>query len=127
MNSELEVIRHMDREIEKESQVSPVAMKDGFVTEARSSVASRERFQDLRQYVREKLRAAGREILDGTVSVNPYKQGSRTGCDYCPYHAVCGFDKKTAGYGYRRLKALKPEEIWSEIMPEEEEGEELWQ
>ena len=127
VNSELEVIRHMDREIEKESQVIPVAMKDGFVTEARSSVASRERFQALRQYVREKLRAAGREILDGTVSVNPYKQGSRTGCDYCPYHAVCGFDKKTAGYGYRRLKALKPEEIWSEIMPEEEEGEELWQ
>ena len=127
VNSELEVIRHMDREIEKESQVIPVAMKDGFVTEARSSVASRERFQALRQYVREKLRAVGREILDGTVSVNPYKQGSRTGCDYCPYHAVCGFDKKTAGYGYRRLKALKPEEIWSEIMPEEEEGEELWQ
>lgn len=127
VNSELEVIHHLDREIEKESQVIPVAMKDGYVAKARSSVASRERFQALRQYVREKLRAAGREILDGTVSVHPYKQGSRTGCDYCPYHAVCGFDKKTAGYGYRRLRALKPEEIWGEIMPEEEEGETLWQ
>ncbi len=51
------------------------------------------------------------------------KQGTRTGCDYCPYHAVCGFDRKTAGFGYRKLKALKPEEIWKEIIPKEEEAE----
>lgn len=50
----------------------------------------------------------------------PYKQGTRTGCDYCPYHAVCGFDKKTSGFGYRKLRAIKPEEIWKEILPEEE-------
>ena len=53
--------------------------------------------------------------------MRPMKQGNRTGCDYCPYHAVCGFDRKTAGYGYRKLKKLKPEEIWKEIIPEEEE------
>ncbi len=50
------------------------------------------------------------------------KQGTRTGCDYCPYHAVCGFDRKTAGFGYRKLKTLKPEEIWKEIIPKEEEA-----
>ena len=26
------------------------------------------------------------------ISVDPYKQGNRTACDYCPYHSVCGFD-----------------------------------
>ena len=124
VNSELEVIRHMDREIEKESQVIPVVLKKGIVEEARSSVAGRERFEALRMYVRKKLKEAGQEILQGNIKVNPYKQGNRTGCDYCPYHAVCGFDRKTAGYGYRRLKALKSEEVWGEIMPEEkEEGE----
>lgn len=115
VGSDLEVIRHMDREIETESQVIPVAMKDGLIAEARSSVASKERFSALKKYVRHKLKKAGREILSGNIPVSPYKQGNRTGCDYCPYHAVCGFDKKTAGYGYRRLRSLKPEEIWQEI------------
>ncbi len=114
-DSDLEVIRHMDREIETESQVIPVAIKDGLIAEAKSSVASKERFFALKEYVRHKLKKAGQEILSGDIPVNPYKQGNRTGCDYCPYHAVCGFDKKTAGYGYRRLRALKPEEIWQEI------------
>ena len=57
----------------------------------------------------------------GNVDLKPYKQGNRTACDYCPYHAVCGFDTKTAGYGYRKLKGLKPEEIWAEL---ESEGDE---
>ncbi|MFR1831589.1 MAG: PD-(D/E)XK nuclease family protein [Lachnospiraceae bacterium] len=125
-DSELEVIRRMDREIEKESQVIPVAMKDGLVAEGKSSVANRRRFQALRQYVHEKLKTAGQEILSGTVPVNPYKQGNRTGCDYCPYHAVCGFDRKTAGYGYRRLRSLKTEDIWNKI-EEQQKGEETCQ
>ena len=115
VNSEEEVISHMDREIEKASDVIPVAMKDGIVQEARSSVANRERFEALRGFVREKLRSAGRQIIDGNISVRPYKQGSRSACDYCPYHSVCGFDRKINGYGYRNLGSIKAEDIWNEI------------
>lgn len=122
VNSELDIIKHLDREIEKESDVIPVAIKDGYVQESRSSVASTRRFEDLRHFVNRKLKAAGRDILEGAVDLKPYKQGGRTACDYCPYHAVCGFDTKTAGFGYRRLKGLKPEEIWAEL---ESEGEEI--
>lgn len=115
VNSELEVIRHMDQSIQKESDIIPVVLKDGDVQETKSSVANRERFERLRGYVQDKLKAAGREILDGEIRVSPYKNGPRTACDYCPYHAVCGFDKKTAGYEYRKLKSKKTEEIWEEI------------
>ena len=121
VNSELEVIKHLDREIEKESDVIPVAVKDGVIQEARSSVANRRRFEALKHYVRDKVKETGREILDGEIAVNPYQQGAKTACDYCPYHSVCGFDKKTGGYRYRRFQALKPEEIWEEI---EEPGKE---
>ena len=65
------------------------------------------------------LKTIGGEILDGNVAVNPYKQGNRTACDYCPYHSVCGFDLKTDGYGFRRFRPMKAEEIWKEIDPEE--------
>ena len=78
-------------------------------------MANRERFGDLSRFVHEKLKEAGREILDGEIAVSPYKSGQRTACDYCPYHAVCGFDKKSSGFEYRRWKNKKSEEIWEEI------------
>lgn len=64
----------------------------------------------------------GEEILDGNVAVDPYKQGNRTACDYCPYHSVCGFDLKTDGYGFRRFKPMKAQEIWKEIDPRKKMG-----
>ncbi|EEQ59740.1 putative ATP-dependent nuclease subunit B [Clostridiales bacterium 1_7_47FAA] len=121
VNSELDIINHLDRDIQKESDVIPVAIKDGYVQESRSSVASTRRFEDLRRFVNHKLQEAGKDILKGSIGLKPYKQASRTACDYCPYHAVCGFDTKTAGYGYRRLAGLKPEDIWAQISPVEEE------
>ena len=93
----------------------PVALKDGLIQEARSSVAGGDRFSSLTGFVRKRLEQMGEEILEGNIAVSPYKQGNRTACDYCPYHGVCGFELKTAGYSYRRLGALNPEEIWTEI------------
>ena len=57
VNSSLDVIRHMDREIEKESDVIPVALKDGYVQELKSSVAGGKRFAHLTDYV---TRSSGR-------------------------------------------------------------------
>lgn len=121
VNSSLDVIRHMDREIVKESDVIPVALKDGIIQEARSSAAGGDRFRHLSDFVRKSLKQMGREILDGNAAVNPYKQGARTACDYCPYHSICGFDQKISGFGFRKFKAMKPEEIWAEIEKEDEE------
>ena len=87
-------------------------------------MAGEKRFEALREFVNRKLKTMGREILDGSVSVKPYKSGTRTGCDFCPYHSVCGFDQKTKGYGYRRFKKLKPEEVWGEIEEKKEREEE---
>ena len=124
VNTDLNTISHLDHEIITESDVIPVAIKNGIIQESRSSVAGGNRFAALRQFVQDKLKTEGREILDGTIDVNPYKQGNKTACDYCPYHAVCGFDLKTEGYGFRKFKALKSDEIWPVIEGEETEGEE---
>ena len=100
-----------------------MALKDGIIQETRSSVAGGERFSALSAFVSRSLREMGDEILSGVVSVNPWKQGQRTACDYCPYHSICGFDLKTSGYGFRRFKSMKPEETWKEIEKELEEEE----
>lgn len=115
VNSSLDVISHMDREIIKESDVIPVALKDGLLQEAKSSAAGGERFSHLSAFVNRSLKTMGEEILDGNTEINPYKQGNRTACDYCPYHSICGFDLKTDGYAFRRFRSRKPEEIWAEI------------
>ncbi len=120
INSELEAVRHLDHTIEKESDVIPVVLKDGEVQAQRSSVANRERFERLSQFVHRTLKAEGLEILDGNIEIKPYKNGQRTACDYCPYHAVCGFDKKTSGYEFNRWKNRKTEEIWEEICKEQQ-------
>ena len=120
VNSRLDVISHMDREIVKESDVIPVALKDGLIQESKSSVAGGDRFKHLSGFVNRSLKEMGEEILDGNTAVNPYKQGQRTACDYCPYHSICGFDLKTSGFGYRKFKPMKAEAIWAEIEADEE-------
>lgn len=118
INSELEAIRHLDNSIETESDIIPVVLKNDEVNRSKSSVANREMFGHLRGFVHEKLRQQGMEILDGEIGVEPYKSGARTACDYCPYHAVCGFDKKTSGYEYRKLQNKKADAIWEELCQE---------
>lgn len=118
INSELEAIRHLDHTIQTESDIIPVVLKNDEVNQAKSSVANREMFDHLRGFVHEKLRRQGMEILDGEIGVEPYKSGARTACDYCPYHAVCGFDKKTSGYEYRKLQNKKTGAIWEELCQE---------
>ncbi len=122
-NSDVTVIGHMDREIRTRSDVIPVAMKDGLIQEHYSSVASSRHFEALKRYVREKVREDGREILDGKTQAEPYKQGNKTACDYCPYHGVCGFDLKVSGYRFRRFPSLKPAQVWEQIMEGEDEDE----
>lgn len=122
VNSGLDVIGHLDHQIETESDVIPVAIKAGLIQEAKSSVANTKRFKALGSFVNRKLKTMGREILDGKITVEPYKKGDRTACDYCPYHSVCGFDLKTEGYQFRRFKKIKPEEVWEAVEEKEEDN-----
>ncbi len=66
-------------------------------------------------YVNYKIRSLGREILDGTISVNPCELGSEKACTYCAYRQVCGFDAGTEGYQPRRLEKLKAQEALEKI------------
>ena len=40
----------------------------------------------------------------------------KTACTYCPYQAACGFDRKIPGCGYREIRKMSDDEIWTEIM-----------
>ena len=110
-----EVIQKMDR-----SLVSlPVTYnKDGSFRKG-SSVATREQFRLLNEYVKRKISDIRGEILSGDTEVSPYELGKRTACTYCSYQGVCGFDRKIPGYEYRRLKQFSDQEIWNHLEEEE--------
>ena len=121
VNGRPEALGHLDHRLAfgeggtVDSTVVPVSLKNEEIVERKSSVAGESRFAALGAFVNRKLTGMGREILDGCISVSPYKDGMRTACDYCPYHSVCGFDVKADGFQFRRFDSLSPEEIWAEI------------
>lgn len=110
------VIEHLDKGFAEgmtESSIIPVKYNKNGSLSASSSVASLENFGKLSAHVHHTVESIGNRILDGDVSINPYERKGRTGCDYCPYISICGFDRKVPGYEYRRLDQLSAKDVWS--------------
>ncbi len=111
VNSEEAVYRSLDEHFEKKSEVIPVAINKSGELSAASKVASSEEFEIIEAYVKNQIINQGKQIFEGNVEVNPYMDGQRKSCSYCPYEGVCGFDKKIPGFSYRKLSAIKKEEV----------------
>jgi len=118
VNASPEIIAHLDRTIEKQSSVIPVAKnKDGSLSK-QSSVLPEEKMELLARYADGKAKSLGTEILEGNVDIFPYEFDNRTGCDFCPYHGICGFDERIPGYKYRKLGKESKEEILDKMEQE---------
>ncbi len=101
-----ELVKKMDNEIDGHSNILPVYIKKDNAFGSVSQVASLENFDKLRNFVTEKIREVGEKITDGNISINPYKKGKETGCDYCIYKSICGFEP-TSKATYNHVKKIK--------------------
>jgi ATP-dependent helicase/nuclease subunit B len=111
-----DIIREMDNEIEKSSDIIPATIKkDGTLSKSQSSVATLEQFQLLRKYVRDTIANLCEEILEGNISLSPCKNRVKDSCKYCIYSAICQFDTSMKGNKYRVIKDKTEDEIWKEI------------
>ncbi|MBC2579470.1 helicase-exonuclease AddAB subunit AddB [Clostridium sp. DJ247] len=110
------IIKEMDSEIEKSSDIIPATMKkDGTLSEAQSSVATLEQFQLLRKYVRDTVEKLCEEMLEGNIDIRPSKKKNKDSCEYCIYSSICQFDTSMKDNRYKVLKDKSDEEIWKEI------------
>ena len=75
------------------------------------------------EYAKEKVQELKQQMEEGHAEAAPYELGGNTGCDYCAYHAVCGFDPRLDGYGFRRLEKYSKEEAIQRIREHAEEKE----
>jgi len=113
---DVEVLKKMDRNLEKGSEILPVGIKKDGDFKKNSSVASEEEFQGMIQYVRRLLKESGEDIIQGKITVSPCKVGDRTPCDYCEYGGICQFDLELKDNQFRYLKDRKPEEVLERIL-----------
>lgn len=99
-----DVYRAMDGEFSGSSPVIPVVLKTDGTPRATSKLASGEEFAALSEYVNDKIFEIGKEMMAGEAAARPYLLDGKSGCDYCPYHTVCGFDIRIPGCEYRKLE-----------------------
>jgi len=115
--ADVKLIKEMDKGIEGDSLIIPARInKDGSL--GRSSSATLEQFDLLRNYAKIILRKMCEDMLRGNVSIKPYKKKKMTPCVYCGYDAVCQFDLALKGNEYRILAEKSDDEIW-ELMRSE--------
>lgn len=116
---EREAYEQMDVGLQGKSEVIPLTLnKDGSVSKRGTSGAAPVDFTALTAFVNRKICGAAEQILNGDIDIRPYQMESKTGCDHCPYHSVCGFDPKVEGYTFRKNKKLSTDEVWANIYRE---------
>ena len=79
-----------------------------------------EEFNRLLEDCEKNLQSIGNKMMEGDVSIKPYRYGKETGCDWCSYASVCMFDPKA--HSYRNISKLS-KEAYFQTDKSEEEGE----
>ena len=119
VNDKPEVYHAMDTEFSGNSVVIPVGLKTDGSLKATSKVASTFDFKVMSDYVNQKILETGKRIYAGDIAVKPYQLSGKTGCDYCPYHTVCGFDARMPGFSYNKLQEFDGSDAVMEKLVEE--------
>ncbi len=71
-------------------------------------------FLRLMEHVRHTVGGWCDGILDGEISVRPYRRGKKMPCSECPYLSVCRFEFPQDQV--RRLESMKRKEIWESLI-----------
>ena len=118
VNADEKIIRLFDENFTDKSDIIPVAYKKDGGFKENSHAYVEDELSCIADYVGEKVKALGREIMAGDITVNPYEMGDKEACTYCTYRSVCSFDMKIPGYAKRHLDKAKPEEVLKQIKAE---------
>lgn len=118
VNADEIVIEHLDRDLTGNSLVIPVGRnKDQSLSRASKAVTSEE-FDVISKYTRQTMHQIEERMRKGEVQASPYEMGTQTGCDYCRFRDICGFDAKIEGNDFRRLMKMKPDEVLQKMKEE---------
>src|SRR5699024_11393400 len=92
----------------------PIGLKKNGELRSDSNAASLATFQLLEDYLEQLLVDAGLNMTSGQIMLDPYEYKQRTACTFCDFKSVCQFDPTLEENDFRRLKAMKDDEVRSE-------------
>lgn len=109
---DVEVIRAIDREIDSDSEVVPVKLKNDGDFAKNSFVLSEDEWHVILNYVEARVAGLSEQILSGRVSIEPYKKNNNdNACTYCLYKSICQFDILFEENQYKYLQKYNTEQV----------------
>ncbi|OUP83464.1 helicase-exonuclease AddAB subunit AddB [Lachnoclostridium sp. An169] len=135
INGSGEIVEHLEHDLSGTSVLYPLGRnRDGSLSKS-SRALPPEAFDTVLAYTKEKERELKEQMYAGDVQAAPYELGDATGCDYCPFRDICGFDPRIEGCGYRRLEKYSMEEAIEKMKEKtggsgnegEDKGEDRWE
>ena len=109
------LVRAMDNTMETYSLIIPASFKKDGDFSSRSSVATEEQFNILREYVNMKMIELCTDMLSGKIKIEPTKNSQRAYCNYCDYSAICQFDTSIKDNKYKLIIKKSDDEVWQKI------------
>lgn len=120
INDEGASLEHLERGLAGASVLIPAGRnKDGSLSRSSRALPA-DAFRTVLKYTREKEGRIREDILSGCADAAPYQMKDATGCDYCAYRDICGFDLRISGCRYRRLENYSMEEAVAKMTEETE-------
>ena len=115
--ADVQVIKLMDKELIKGSSSNiPVYLdKDGNISNSRSSVVTKEQFNDLQKAIEKIIKKISKEILTGNIEIKPIYDTKikQSACKFCEFKNICRFDAEENQYEFLGTKSK--EQILNEI------------
>lgn len=110
INADENVVEHLERNLSGTSTFYPLRMNKNRTLGSASKALSKENFDTVLAYTKEKEKELKDVMYQGEVAALPYVLDEMTGCDYCGCRDICGFDQRIEGCEYRRLRKYTLEE-----------------
>lgn len=109
------IIKEMDKSLangeRSTSLVIPANLnKDGTLGRHTKGVSSEE-FEVIRKYVKDLIKDLCEDMLDGNISISPYKNKDKNSCTFCNYSAICQFDTTLKDNKYKVINKKSDDEI----------------
>ncbi len=126
-NKEQAALSHLEHDRIKTSQVVQLSYDaEGNPKKNSKNAVSEEDFRRMADHVVQNIEKDREQILKGNVAVEPYwdqnpnMKSAKTGCSYCDYRGICGFEQQIPGYQYKTFPKRDHEEILTALAAEQE-------
>lgn len=124
VNADAVVLEHLEHNLQGTSNFIPVGRTKNGNLSAVSKVLNPNQFEEFLAYTKKLESQLKNRIANGEAQAVPYELSGATGCDYCAYRAICGFDPRIEGYEYQHLEKYPKETVMEKIHIAVQDGEE---